>query len=110
MGMRRTATACLLVLACGIGVTRWSPPGASAQAGIPRVIDIDKLTCAELLASPSDRMDGILIYFDGFVNGMGNRTIWDERVEGEVINRVVAECKASPASLLLSVFTRAARR
>lgn len=108
--MRRIAPAGLLVLAWGIGVAPWSPPGASAQAGIPRVIDIDKLTCAELLASSSDRMDGILIYFDGYVNGMSKRTVWDERVEGEVINRVMAECRATPASLLLSVFTRAARR
>jgi HdeA/HdeB family len=68
------------------------------------------MTCGEMLALPSQELDRLLIYFDGYVNGMSKRTTWDERIEGEMINRVMAECKTSPASFLLGVFTRASRQ
>lgn len=99
-----------LVLACGIAIAARSTPSAEAQAGIPRVIRIDTMTCGEMLALPSQESDRLLIYFDGYVNGASHRTTWDERIEGEVINRVVAECKASPSASLLGVFMRASRR
>jgi HdeA/HdeB family len=103
-------TAARLVLACGIAMAARVPPSAEAQAGHPRVIEIDKTTCGEIFALPSPDVDKFLIYFDGFVNGMNNRTTWDERIEGEMINRVVAECKASPTASILGVFIRASRR
>jgi HdeA/HdeB family len=99
-----------LVLACAIALSPSSAPPAGAQAGIPRVIEIDKLTCGEMLSSPSEIVDRLLIFFDGYVNGMSRRTTWDERVEGEVIDRVMVECRASPATPLLGVFIRASRR
>ena len=63
-----------------------------------------------MLALPSQELDRLLIYFDGYVNGMSKQTTWDERIEGEMINRGMAECKTSPASFLLDVFTRASRQ
>ena len=100
-----------LVVACALAISASSAPHtAGAQAGLPRVIEIDKLTCGEVLASPGEVVDRLLIYFDGYVNGLSNRTTWDERVEGEVINRVMVECRASPATTLLGVFIRASRR
>jgi HdeA/HdeB family len=108
--MRVKASGLWLVLACAIAMSPSSAPPAGAQGGIPRVIEIDKMTCGEILSSPSEIVDRLLIYFDGYVNGMSKRTTWDERVEGEVIDRVVAECKASPTTSLLGVFIRASRR
>ena len=99
-----------LVVACALAISQSSAAPAGAQAGLPRVIEIDKLTCGEVLASPGEVVDRLLIYFDGYVNGLSNRTTWDERVEGEVINRVMVECRASPATTLLGVFIRASRR
>jgi HdeA/HdeB family len=108
--MRVKASGLLLVLAGGIAMSLSSVPPAQSQPGVPRVIEIDKLTCGEMLAAPSETVDRLLIYLDGYVNGMSNRTTWDERIEGEMINRVMAECKASPATSVLGVFIRASRR
>ena len=63
-----------------------------------------------MLALPSQELDRLLIYFDGYVNGMSKPDHLGERIEGDMINRVMAECKTSPASFLLDVFTRASRQ
>jgi hypothetical protein len=84
---------------------------ADAQISlVPRTVHIDTFTCAELLALPSEGKDRILIYFDGYMNGTQRKTTWDERVEGEVVERAVEDCKADPSATVLSAFTRAAAR
>lgn len=94
---------CLAVAAANVS------PAPAQMTLTPRVIQIDKVKCAELLALPNDRADRLLIYFNGYVDGMRRRTTWDERVVGELIDRVVASCKADPDESILSAFTRAAR-
>ncbi|PYO02565.1 MAG: hypothetical protein DMD91_03300 [Candidatus Rokuibacteriota bacterium] len=80
------------------------------MAVIPRVIHIENLKCAELLALSSERQDRVLIDFDGYFNGMSSQTTWDASVEGEMIERAVGYCKADPSQGLLSAFTKATSR
>ena len=75
----------------------------------PRVAQIDQLACAELLARTDDRADRLLIYYNGYVDGMRRQTTWDERLAGELVERALGYCKADPAETILSAFTRAAR-
>ena len=77
---------------------------------VPRTLQIDTFTCAELLALPREGQDRVLIYFDGYVGGTQRKTTWDERVEGEVVDRAVDHCKVDPSATVLSAFTRAAAR
>jgi HdeA/HdeB family len=82
---------------------------AFAQISLtPRIIHVDKLTCAELLSLPREANDRLLIFFDGFISGMRQRMVWDERAEGEMIERAVGYCKADPSGTVLSAFMRAA--
>ena len=99
----------------------WSPvvgwvllscvPTAQAQMTVvPRVVHMEQLKCAELLSLSSERQDRLLIYFDGYVAGMRRQTTWDERVEGEMIDRAIGLCKADPSEAVLSAFIKAAPR
>ena len=67
----------------------------------PRVIQIDQVKCAELQAISSDRMDRLLVYFNGYVDGMRRHTVWDERKVAELVDRAVNDCKADPTETVL---------
>ena len=84
---------------------------ALAQPSLtPRLIHVDKVTCAELLALPQESHNRLLVFFNGFISGSRQRMVWDERVEGEMIERAVDHCKANPTATVLSAFQRAAGR
>jgi len=71
----------------------------------PRRVEIDKLTCAELAATRDDARYRLLVYLNGYMNGLRGQTVWDEQREGERIDRAVSECKAAPTRTVLDVFT-----
>src|SRR5207245_9598229 len=57
-------------------------PAAAQMTVVPRVVHMEQIACAELLALPSERQDRLLIYFDGYVAGMRPRTSRDARSVG----------------------------
>ena len=96
----------LIALGCGIVTAAWPARSSEAQP-VPRTIETARVTCAELLALPNERRDRALIYFNGYLNGTHRTTTWDERMEGERIDRVIADCQANPDRSLLEAFARA---
>ena len=82
---------------------------ASAQMGTPQVLQIDRLKCSELASVTPERRDRLLIYFNGYVDGMRRHTVWDEVAVGAMIDRAVGYCQANPGETILSAFTRASR-
>ena len=101
----------ILVASClALAAADFLPERASAQVTLtPRVIQIDQIKCAELQSVSSDQMDRLLVYFNGYVDGMRRHTVWDERQVGELIDRALDYCKADPTETVLSAFTRASR-
>ena len=71
----------------------------------PRRIEVDKVTCAELVATRDDARYHLLVYLNGYMNGLRGQKVWDELTEGERIDRAVSECKAAPTRTVLDVFT-----
>jgi hypothetical protein len=104
--MNVTRTCALITLACGIVTAAW-PAWSSEAQPVPRTIETARVTCAELLALPNERRDQALIYFNGYLNGVRQTTTWDERMEGERIDRVIADCTANPERPVLDAFARA---
>lgn len=101
-----------LVAAClALAAANFSPSFAPAQPMnlTPRIIAVDKVKCAELLARTGADADRLLLYYNGYVDGMRRQTTWDERAAGELVERALRSCKADPAETILSAFTRAAR-
>jgi HdeA/HdeB family protein len=95
--------ACLALAAAGF------LPASAQMSLTPQVLQIDQLKCSELVSVNQERRDRLLIYFNGYVDGMRRHTVWDEVAVGAMIDRVVGYCRANPAETILSAFTRASR-
>jgi hypothetical protein len=93
-----------LVVLSGIGVLLSAvSTGAQPVSLTPRTIQIDRLTCAELLAEQGQTRDRLLIYLNGYINGVRGQKVWDEKVEGARIEQAVTECKAASTKPVLDV-------
>jgi len=79
--------------------------GAQQLTLTPRVIPLDRFTCADLLALKGQMRDRYLVYFNGYINGLRGQKVWDEKAEGERIDRAVTQCRTVPARPLLDVLT-----
>jgi hypothetical protein len=83
---------------------------ASAQVSLtPQVIQIDQLKCYQLSSLAPERRDRLLVYFNGYIDGMRRHTEWDEVAVGAMIDRAVGHCRDNPNDTILAVFQRAAR-
>jgi hypothetical protein len=93
-----------------LAATELVPERAPAQVTLtPRVIQIDQLKCSDLQSASGDTQNRLLVYFNGYVDGMRQHKVWDERQVAELIERALGYCKANPGEGLLSAFTRASR-
>jgi len=103
--VRRQAT--FRVLLFGL-VTVLAAEWACAQMSLtPRVVQVDLLTCQQLLSLSAEQRDRVLIYLNGYLDGERHATIWDERLAGERIDRALADCKSKPEKFVLRAFTEA---
>jgi HdeA/HdeB family protein len=79
---------------------------AGAQISLtPRTIKVDEFTCGGLLSLSGEQRDRVLIYFNGYLDGVHKETTWDERLTGRRIDEVFAKCRESPTSAVLHVFS-----
>jgi uncharacterized protein (UPF0261 family) len=105
---RRTPVLVATVLA--LAAADLMPQRVPAQVTLtPRVIQIDQVKCSDMQTVPDDKQDRLLVYFNGYVDGMRRQTVWDERKVAELVDRALGYCKADPSETLLSAFTRAQR-
>ena len=79
--------------------------GAQQVSITPRIVQLDRFTCADLLAQTGETRDRTLIYINGYINGLRGQKVWDEKVEGERIDQVVRECRTAPSKPVLDVLT-----
>ena len=107
--MNRSAS--ILVASCLVlAAADLKPEPVPAQVTLtPRVITIDQVKCSELHTPPDQKQERLLIYFNGYIDGMRRQTVWDEREVGELVDRALGYCKANPTETVLSAFTKAAR-
>jgi hypothetical protein len=96
----------LKVLALSVALVALLAGSTVAQV-IPHRIELDKFTCAELLATKDDLRFRLLVYFNGYMNGMRGQKVWNDQIEGERIDRALKECKAAPTKTALEVFASA---
>jgi len=100
----------LMVSCLALTAAELMPERAPAQMTLtPRVIQIDQVKCSDLQAGSDQKQERLLVYFNGYLDGMRRHTVWDERKVGEMVDRALGYCKADPSETLLSAFTRAAR-
>ena len=91
-----------LVLLCGATVLLLG--GSTAAQVTPRTIEVDKLTCADLLSTKDEARYRLLVYLNGYMNGLRGQKVWHEQTEGELIERAMKECSTAPTKAVLDVF------
>ena len=79
--------------------------GAQQVSITPRIVQLDRFTCADLLAQTGGTRDRTLIYINGYINGLRGHKVWDEKAEGERIDQVVREGRTAPSKPVLDVLT-----
>lgn len=79
--------------------------GVTIAQVISQKVEIDKLTCAELVAVSGETRYRLLVYLNGYMNGLRGQKVWDPQTEGQRIDRAETECKAAPTRTVLDVFT-----
>ena len=100
----------LMVSCLTLATAELVPERAPAQVTLtPRVIQIDQIKCSDLQSGSDQRQERLLLYFNGYVDGMHKNKVWDERKVAEMIDKTLASCKANPNETLLSAFTRASK-
>jgi hypothetical protein len=100
----------LELLAAAALLASWASlvPAAGAPESPQRKFEIAKLTCDEFAAvERPEQRERLLIYMNGYLDGMRKATIWDAEVVGKRIEEVLRVCAANPKSTLLSAFERA---
>jgi HdeA/HdeB family len=94
--------ACALMLAIG--------PASPAAAGIetmPTRLDLERVTCGDLMAFSPDQQERALIYLTGVVDGRRRASAFDAVVAGAAIDRLLAACRATPSLLVLDTLMAA---
>jgi HdeA/HdeB family len=90
-----TLSVAMMALLAGVPIAQVTAPS----------IEIDKFTCAELLALKGRERSAFLIYLNGYVNGLRGQKVWNMQEEGKRIDRAERECKGAPTRTALDVFT-----
>ena len=93
----------LLGIAClALAAANFLPASAPAQVGLtPQILQIDQLKCSQLVSVAPERRDRLLIYFNGYVDGIRRHTVWDEVAVGAMIDRAVGYCQANPVATVV---------
>jgi hypothetical protein len=93
---------CALMLAI---VQAW--PAAAGPDWIPARIELERFTCRDLMALPSEQQERALVYLTGFIDGRRGAATFDAQTAGAAIDRLLASCRATPSLIVLDTFIAA---
>jgi hypothetical protein len=86
------------MLACVVILTMFQVPAASGGLeAMPPRIDLAAFTCRDLLALQADLQERALVYLTGVVDGRRRAAAFDAEVAGKAIDRMLANCRATPS-------------
>jgi hypothetical protein len=81
---------------------------AGAQVNLDRpVIKLNTLTCKDLVSLSREEKDRLLIYLNGYFDGIRQTLTWDARLTAERIDRALGSCQAQPETPVLRAFANA---
>ena len=91
------------VMALSVAASLALPFGAQAQPGTAQ-LNIEEISCRQMLVMRGDERQFTLIYFHGFVNGQADELDFDGPVLMEATDIILDTCIETPDETLLSVF------
>ena len=91
-----------MVLSLGLALA--GPSAADAQAEVIR-LNIDQISCRDILTMGGEERDFALIFLHGFVSGQNGEMLFDGPVLTEATDTILDRCISTPDASALSVFT-----
>ena len=98
----------LFLGAVAVVLVHAAPVGAGIEA-IPVKIDLDTLTCHQLLALQPESQERVIIYLTGVMDGRRGAKAFDAGTAGPAIDRLLAACNTAPTRGVLDAFAAAWR-
>ncbi|MDJ0634938.1 MAG: HdeA/HdeB family chaperone [Xenococcaceae cyanobacterium MO_188.B29] len=96
-----------LLLFGAIAISGFSPSAqaqSSPNTDESDMVDLQTLTCRDLLKSEGDNRANLVIFMHAFINGKNNNTTIDAPALAEATDAIVDTCIDNPDSALLGVF------
>lgn len=82
----------------------WTQTESATDEQSEDVIELQTITCREMLKSEYEERADTLIYMHGYLSGKKGQTTINAPVLADVTNRVLDTCINNPERTLLSVF------
>jgi len=98
----QTKSKILRLIATGIMLSAFS---GSTFAQEPATVEIEKVTCKDLLLMYDDQ-EATLVFFHGFLSGKKGEMIYKDQELTEATDKILEHCVDNPAVSVLSVFEK----
>ena len=87
-----------------LGVPAWSQTEPETAESSEDIVDLQTMTCREILKSEGEDRANTLIFMHGYINGKKGQTTINAPVLADVTNQIFDTCIDNPEQTLLSVF------
>ena len=93
-----------------LGIMLCTLPASAQDEKAPiRKIDLDKLTCKELMAGNDTDRDAGISFYHGYLAGRKNSTVIDLREIAEHTDRVRDYCLSNPTVTIMAAYAKTAK-
>ena len=93
-----------------LGIMLCTLPASAQDGKAPiRKIELDKLTCKDLMAGNDTDRDAGISFYHGYLAGKKNTTVIDLRAVAEHTDRVRDYCLSNPAATILAAYAKTAQ-
>ncbi len=92
------------IAASSLSTPGWTQTEPEAAGANEDIIDLQTMTCREVLKSDGEDRDNLMIFMHGYFSGKKGETTVDAPVLADVTNQILDTCIDSPNQTLISVF------
>lgn len=92
------------IATASLSTPAWTQTEAEAEEASEDLIELQTMTCREMLKSEYKDRSNTLVFMHGYISGKKGETTVDAPALAEVTDRVLDTCIDNPERALLSVF------
>lgn len=92
------------IAASCLSTPAWTQTEPEVEEASEDVIELQTMTCREVLKSDGEDRDNIMIFMHGYISGKKGETTVDAPVLADVTSQILDTCIDNPNQTLFSVF------
>ena len=92
------------IAASSLSTPGWTQTEPEAAGTSEDILELQTMTCREVLKSDGEDRDNLMIFMHGYFSGKQGGTTIDAPVLADVTNQILDTCIDSPNQTLISVF------